>query len=186
MDTKQPALARITALLSQSSAAYVANPRATTDDLDQWEATNHVLLPEAYRTFLLEIGNGGMMPGAYCDFVVKPLKLSGFTPHLREPFPITRQRFAERMAQLEAEERGDDPLLFPELSIYWEDDLPPGCLLFGHYPSYDMLFLIVSGDLRGMVWCAVAGGVPEIDHQRTPFDFLGWFEDTLLDLTRAK
>jgi hypothetical protein len=186
MDTKQPALARIKAFLGQSSAAYVANPRATTDDLDQWEAANGVALPEAYRFFLLEIGNGGMMPGAYCDFVVKPLKLNGITPQLDEPFPITRQRFAERMAQLEAEGRGDDPLLFPELSIYWEDDLPPGCLLFGHYPSYDMLFLIVSGDLRGMVWCAVAGGVPEINHQRTPFDFLGWFEDTLLDLSQSK
>jgi hypothetical protein len=59
-------------------------------------------------------------------------------------------------------------------------------LLLGHYPSYDFVYLIVSGDLHGMVWCAVDKGVPELGQQDRPFDFLGWFEDTLLDLIGAK
>lgn len=168
----------------QLQSAYTAKPRLTAHEITSWEAANSVSLPHAYQLFLLEIGNGGTMPGSYCDFVLRPLKPESVDAKLREPFPITQDRLKQRMAQLHAEGRGDDSL-FPELDEYWEEGVPPGCLWLGHYPSYDMLFLIVSGELHGMVWCAVDNGVPELDHQGNPFDFLSWFEVTLLDLTRS-
>ena len=87
------------------------------------------------------------------------------------------------MARLQTEERGHDSL-FPELDPYWsEGGLPPDCLPLGHYPSYDLVFLIVRGDLRGMIWCAADNGIPELDNQGKPFDFLGWFEDVLLGMS---
>jgi hypothetical protein len=182
-------LARVKDLLARIDSepdSYTAKPRLTAPDLAAWEAANGVSLPEAYRLFLLEIGNGGMMPGSYCDFKMWPLDPTKVDAQLREPFPISKDRFEQRMARLRTEGRGDDPFLFPELSEYWEEGWPPGCLRLGHYPSYDSVYLVVSGDLYGMVWCAVDGGVPELDQQGKPFDFLGWFEDVLLEMIGAK
>lgn len=170
----------------KSQGSYAAEPRLTAPDLAVWEAANNVLLPDAYRLFLLEIGNGGIMPGSYCDFQLWRLDSNGVDTRLQEPFPLSKNRFEQRMAQLQTEERRDDSL-FPELHDYWDEGaLPPGCLPLGRYPSYDLVYLIVSGELRGMVWCTVDNGIPELDRQGNPFDFLGWFEDTLLDLSRPE
>lgn len=207
MDTKhtpgqsQVTLARIKDLLAHIDALceadqsqpvkrllgpYTAHACLTGPDLAAWEAEHGVSLPEAHRLFLLEIGNGGEMPGSYCNFKIWQLASRErwkMDVQLREPFPLSRDRFEQRMALLQTEKRGRDSL-FPELDPYWGDgELPPGCLPLGHYPSYDLVFLIVSGDLRGMVWCAVDNGVPELDKQGKPFDFLGWFEDVLLGMT---
>lgn len=164
---------------------YTPKPPLTSPELTTWETVNNISLPEAYRLFLLEIGNGGMMPGSYCDFVMHPLGSKRVDPKIQEAFPITKVRLQQRMAQLKIEGRGNDAL-FPELSQYWEEGMPPGCLWLGHYPSYDFVYLIVSGELSGMVWCAVDDGVPELNSQGNPFDFLEWFEDTLLDLSKSE
>lgn len=166
----------------QLQTPFTLKPCLTPDELTTWETINQLLLPEAYRLFLLEIGGGFTLPGAYCDFKIRPLEHTILDSRLREPFPITNERFQQRMAQLQAEGRSDDAL-FPELSQY---DIPPGCLILGHYPSYDTIFLVVSGELYGTVWCAVESGVPELDPQETPFDFLSWFEDTVSELSRAE
>jgi SMI1 / KNR4 family (SUKH-1) len=192
-------LARVKALLARLDAehtsdesqpgkkprpSYAAEPCLTAPDLAAWEAANGVVFPEAYRLFLLEIGNGGMMPGGYCDFEMWSLdnpRRRIWDVQLREPFPLSRERFEEQMARLHTEGRSALPL-FPELNDYGED-LPPGCLPLGRYPSYDPVYLIVSGDLRGSVWCVVVDWVVEINRQEQLFDFLGWFEDTLLELS---
>jgi hypothetical protein len=170
-------------LVRRSMRPYTANPCLTEPDLVAWEAANDVVLPEAYRLFLLEVGNGGFMPGSYCDFEMWHLDASGVDARLRQPFPISKDRFEQQIARLQTEGGGND-LLFPELHDHGEEGaLPPGCLPMGRYPSYDPVYLIVSGDLHGMVWCVVDGWRPELDRQDKPFDFLGWFEDTLLDLS---
>ena len=162
---------------------YTAKPCLTGTDLAAWETANGVSLPEAYQLFLLEIGNGGRMPGSYCDFEMQHLDPRKVDARLQKPFPLSQGRFEQRMARLQTEERGKDSL-FPELNDYWDEgELPPGCLPLGRYPSYDLVFLIVSGNLHGMVWCAVDNGIPERGRQGKPFDFLGWFEDTLLELS---
>jgi hypothetical protein len=131
-----------------------------------------------------------MMPGDYCDFEMWHLNPRRVDARLREPFPLSRDRFEQQMAQPQTEGGRYEPP-FPELrkdpekSEDWEE-LPPGCLPLGRYPGYDPLYLIVSGDLRGTVWCGVEGWVPELDRQGKPFDFLGWFEDALLDLSGYK
>jgi hypothetical protein len=167
-------------LADEWSDPYTPEPCLKAHQIAAWETANGVALPEAYRAFLLVIGNGGMMPGPYCDLELDSLDLAGVDPTLREPYPITGDRLQQRMAQLRTEGRPEDGILFPELRERLEEGLPPGCLLLGRYPSYDRVFLVVTGELRGMVWCAVSHGVPELDRQGQPFDFLGWFEDTLL------
>ena len=106
----QATLARIKAVLARLDAeraseqpqpgkkprpTYTAEPCLTTPEISAWEAANGVVLPEAYRLFLLEIGNGGMMPGAYCDFEMWALddrRKKGYETQPREPFPLSRDR----------------------------------------------------------------------------------------------
>lgn len=169
----------------KSLRPYTAEPCLTVPDLVAWEAANGVVLPDAYRFFLLEIGNGGFMRGDYCDFEMFHLDSRRVSTRLRKPFPLSKDRFEQRMAQLQTEGRVDGPL-FPELSVddYWDGgDFPPGCLPVGRYPSYDSVFLVVSGNLHGMVWCQLHDGTPELDRQGKPFDFLDWFEDALMELS---
>jgi hypothetical protein len=181
------ALGRIRNLLDQSrgrEVAYTPNPPLTEEVLRIWEEVHEVTLPEQYRLFLCEVGDGGTMPGSYCDFVVEPLAgvWGGWTA--ATPFPITADRLRERFRLLEAEGRPADGVLFPELEAYWEEvDRPPGCLVFGQYPSSDCLFLVTAGDLRGSVWCGVCGGIPEMDRSGNPVEFLAWFADVLAELT---
>jgi uncharacterized protein (TIGR02996 family) len=161
---------------------YVPELCLTEQELAAWEKANGMPLPEEYRLFLLEIGNGGMMPGSYCDLEVWPLGTGPENPALLEPFPVTKERFHERRA-VRPPLRGRD--LFPELDTYPEREIqPPGCLVVARYPSYDEVSLVVTGELRGSLWCA-AGWWPEFNAQGEQLDFLSWFEDTLLELQRS-
>jgi hypothetical protein len=98
-----------------------------------------------------------------------------------QPFPVSAERVRARFHQLKVEGRPDDGVLFPELEPIWEaDDHPMGCLVFGHYPSYDSLFLVTAGDLRGSLWCGVCYGIPETKGG----EFVGfpdWFADVLAE-----
>jgi uncharacterized protein (TIGR02996 family) len=157
---------------------YTPRPCLTKRKLTAWEQANGTSLPEEYRIFLLEIGNGGRMPGSYCDLEVWPLGAGPENPALLEPFPVTKERFHERRA-VRPPLRGRE--LFPELNNDEADEgRPPGCLVVARYPSYDEVSLVVTGELRGSLWCA-AGWWPEYNVQGEQLDFLSWFEDTLLE-----
>jgi hypothetical protein len=173
-------------LLAQSThdeERYTPRPCLTEQQIEAWEDLHAVTLPEQYRVFLQEVGNGGRMPGSYCDFVIESLAKvrGGWTASA--PFPVTAERLRERLRQLDADGRPADGVLFPELEPYWEEaGRPPGCLVFGQYPCADGLFLVTTGDLRGSVWCSVCAGIPETDESGEPTKFLGWFANTLAEL----
>jgi uncharacterized protein (TIGR02996 family) len=159
--------------------SYTPEPCLTKRELAAWEKATGTTLPEEYRVFLLEIGNGGTMPGSYCDLEVWPLGTGEENPALLEPFPVTKERFRERLAH-RPPLRGRE--LFPELDTSREDDPlpPPGCLAVARYPSYDGVWLVVTGELRGSLWCA-AGWWPEFNVRGEQLDFLTWFVDTLVE-----
>src|ERR1051326_2903049 len=90
---------------------YLPNPCLTAAELAAWEAANGVALPEAYRLFLLEIGNGGTLPCEYSQFDFWPLTPRRVSENLGGPFPITWERFAQRMAIPRRERSGDDTYL---------------------------------------------------------------------------
>src|SRR5262245_66574170 len=98
---------------------YTRNPCLTTRQLAAWQKTRRVQLPDEYRFFLLEIGDGGRMrcrlPGAYSDFVVRSLGEFEVSQRLTAEFPVGRRRLRERMAQLKAEGWAGVEALFPEL-----------------------------------------------------------------------
>jgi hypothetical protein len=168
--------------VKERSSRYTANRCLTERELTAWEAAHGVTLPEEYRLFLREVGDGGVMPGSYCDFVVNPLVEVRGGPSAAAPFPVTADRLRGRLSQLKTEGRPADGVLFPELEAFWEEvDQPPGCLVFGEYPSSDALFLVTAGDLRGSVWCGVCCGIPEVGRLGEPVEFLDWFADVLAE-----
>lgn len=185
--TREPgdsALDRIRALLDSSrgrDGAFVPRSPLGEAELLAWEAGCGVALPDEYRQFFQEVGDGGTMPGSYCDFRVFALSEARGAATAARPFPVSAERVRERFRQLEAEGRPDDGVLFPELEPIWEaDDVPPGCLVFGHYPSFDSLLLVTAGDLRGAVWCGVCSGIPET-RGGASVGFLEWFAGTLAE-----
>jgi hypothetical protein len=179
-----PALVRIRVLLDASSGqdwAFVPRPCLAESDLLAWEAEYGVALPAEYRLFLHEIGDGGVMPGSYCDFNLFALAGVRGAPTAARPFPVSAARVQARFRQLVVAGRPEDGVLFPELEPIWEaDDVPPGCIVFGHYPSYDSLFLATAGDLRGSLWCGVCYGIPETKGGEF-VGFLDWFAEVLAE-----
>ena len=175
---RHPTLSRIRNLLTSSAARFTPNPVLQLPLVEAWEAAYNLRLPNAYRQFLTEIGNGGSMPGDYTDLVIRELA----PPPLEGTFPITRDQLTQRLIP-SPDERFDEPF-FAQLEPFADEEAPPGCLNLGHYPSYDWLFLVVRGELAGTVWCRVREGIPELDQQRRPLDFLQWLEVALLDLCK--
>jgi hypothetical protein len=89
------ALARIRAVLDASrgnEGAYRPRPCLAEADILEWESEHGVTLPEPYRRFLREVGDGGEMPGSYCDFEIAPLWGVQGGPSAATPFPITAER----------------------------------------------------------------------------------------------
>jgi hypothetical protein len=150
-------------------------------EIDAWEAANGVLLPDEYRLFLLEVGNGGRMAYDDVDFEIWSLGTKRDVLK-RGTFPITESRLHERLTRLRTEGREACPELLPELKACAQEGWPlPGCLHFGVYPGGDQVFMVTTGELRGTIWTAVDDGVPECDRSGKPFHFLSWFEDVLLE-----
>jgi hypothetical protein len=89
------------------------------------------------------------------------------------------------MRRLKAEAYPADGVLFPELKAFWEKDQPPGCVVFGQYPSADAILMATAGDLRGSVWCAVCHGVPEMGPDGELRGFLDWLADVLTEFERG-
>jgi hypothetical protein len=179
-------VARILSLLDASMGredTFKMRPRLTDSDLLAWEATHGVALPEEYRLFLNEIGDGGMMPSDYCDFLILSLAEVQGADSAAKSFPITPERLRQVTGDFDMAGRPAAGLSFPELAECWQKDgHPEGCLVFGHYPSGDWLLVITTGELRGSVWCSVNNGLPESSRSPgEPVGFLAWFEDALTE-----
>ena len=168
---------------SEESRLFIPEPCLPTGDVQRWEKQRGVQLPEEYRLFLLEWGNGGNIPceqpGAYCDLTILPLAQIRAGSQLKAEFPISQALCAERMARLKVEGWANRDTLFPELEPLWEQGSLPGCLDFCQYPGGDGAFLVLNGELRGTVWCTVCCGVPESWKDDEPSGFFAWFEDML-------
>lgn len=158
------------------------NPALSEDEVVAFEQEWGVTLPEEYRTFLLEVGNGGLGPG---NGVVPLAEAVGRSPTdaFDQPFPFSFRQFEERRAGKDYSE---------EL-----DPTQPGLLwLADPCDPWASVYLVVSGEDRGLVWAFghIHGGwmpeAPTWDEDETQIDkpprrFLRWYEDWL-DVLLAK
>jgi hypothetical protein len=151
------------------------NPPLTEADIARFEAQHRLELPEAYRAFLLQIGNGGDGPPEYGI-----PKLGKIVTHK------TRQTDAHLRACYQELRFVREP--FPLVQAWvWEDEIDTdetvihaarchGHLYLGTEGCGLNWVLIVTGPERGLIWqIADEGAQPTIPRR----DFLTWYEDWL-------
>ena len=131
-----------------SQHAYRFNPPLATAQVEAFEQHHKVVLPEPYRQFITEIGNGGVGP----YYGIMPLDPQA--PQLQQPFPAT-QPF----------ELDDDK---------FNEDIP-GALVLAEYGCGIYIVLVVHGEAAGEVWvdARYEGGISPItdaNGQRMTFD----------------
>lgn len=142
------------------------NSVITRSELEALEGMYGIVLPEEYRSFLLEAGNGGDGPPYYglLDLQAAIVQTGAFgTQHgilFDEPFPLTDPWVWE----------GEN--LTPE-RLERQKEVYRGFLVLGDEGCGMYWVLIVSGEERGKVWCFADVGVQPC---APGLSFLDWYE----------
>lgn len=159
----------------------------------QFESQHEVALPEDYRRFIIDLGNGGAGPyygifklGEMDDcFNHKPWKENdGFIGKLAEPFPHT-----EAWNDLHAypEEKDDEDAYEVELDafdkVYWDSKNVNGAIPICHQGCAYRNWLVVTGPEAGNVWVDLRvdykGLVPVNLKSGRRAGFLEWYYEWL-------
>lgn len=161
-------LRRLRRLIAEAGRSL--NPVLSEGEVAAFEGRNSVTLPEEYRRFLLEVGNGGEGPPHYGLVPLgqgpdsanrEQVRYWEQLPHVHLAFPFTVPWNWD-----EEESTGEgEPEQARHGSIFLGED---GCGMNWH--------LIVSGAERGRVWVLYDAGVAPTVPTR---DFLAWYEDWL-------
>ncbi len=131
---------------------YHLNPPIAERELIMWERDHEITLPDEYRRFLLELGNGGVGP----YYGVFPLgrwdgagdtmeSFSDVVGDLRAPFP-------HRTAWNLPVERRTPPDEHDGSSEYYDPALTDGAFWIAHHGSTQRTMLVITGPERGMIW----------------------------------
>jgi hypothetical protein len=140
---------------------YGPRPPLPEAELNEFEKTNGVVLPEEYREFLLRFGNGGRWPvlmqppfegggpNAWRSWDIRPGAIS-------EPFPHTYGWNDPSGEPVYSEELDGDPE-FERQEREWQHRYFSPALLNGAIPLQDngcarYTWLVVTGPLVGGVW----------------------------------
>lgn len=127
-----------------------------------FEQKHRITLPESYRRFLLEVGDGCYMFDDSPSYQLLPLEADRAAEHYAAPFPFT-----EHVVE------GDEPL--PE--EFWAQ-VQQGTLELIDIGCGQTFQLIITGPCRGEVWSLCELGTQPCCQRQ---DFLGWFERWLTD-----
>lgn len=135
------------------------NPPLTESEIEVFEKRHHISLPEPYREFLLQIGNGGQGP----DFDgIVALEASVPAQDDRPDLPFLLIEYWESpIEDTEADEKKRHAAFYHG-QLYLCTD---GC-------DYDWV-LIVTGEERENVWMRSSVGIAPCTHR---IDFLRWYE----------
>jgi hypothetical protein len=145
---------------------YQLNPPLAPAKVEAFERRWNIKLPESYRTFIIDVGNGGAGPyyGLYRLGDTDPL-LDPDGPLLAMPFPYVTPWNA-------------DPLPPQDDDAYFSDEQIAGSLAVAHFGCGDLLRLVVTGEAHGEVWQDGRGGHYGI--WPVAADFADWYAEWLL------
>ena len=165
---------------------YEFNPPLRPEQVAAFEASQALRLPEDYRDFILNVGNGGAGP---C-YGIYPLQLEGSIHHgmvnrnpidLSVPFRHGGPWDAEWLDQIDwdAGERPDDS----RMEEYLDTRHIAGTLCMCHHGCGDFWLLVVKGNERGHVWMDGRGNFsgifPESGTHGERLTFSQWYLDWL-------
>jgi hypothetical protein len=174
---------------------YMLNPVVRNSVVTNFEAKHGIELPEDYRRFMTELGNGGAGPyyGLFkfremddCHSFQRWKENDGFVGTLSEPFPHTRS-WNDVLEYPEQDEIEDEDLYDAEVEridkIYWNPEYVNGAIPICHQGCALRNWLVVTGPEAGTVWedlRADEGGlVPTKRKGKIRMTFLEWYNDWL-------
>ncbi len=185
-----------------SSHGYKLNAPSAEVEIEDFERDYRVLLPDDYRSFLTQCGNGGagpfygLFPIRFYDGAGGPLERwtqgDGILGSLQEPFPHNESWNL-------ADERLEPPDTFPsdaeedkwheELDEeYWSPLVANGCFPIAHQGCAYRSVLVVTGPEHGHVWTDARAGqqgiFPEKVCGKSRCTFAEWYENWLLESLR--
>ncbi|HLO51681.1 MAG TPA: SMI1/KNR4 family protein [Kamptonema sp.] len=155
-----------------SKHRYQLNPCLKEDEVQAFECQNNVILPDDYRQFLLELGNGGVGPG----FGMLKLLSKNHYYCLDKPFPYE----------------------FPEDMILANGELNfNGTFPLAEYGCGMVALLVITGKQRGKLWFATGedgifplgknlcgflhAGLDAYMEAEEPVCFSEWYRDWLVN-----
>ncbi len=175
------------------SHGFEVNPPVKESVIARFEAKHDIELPEDYRLFLTEIGNGGAGP-YYGVFKLGEMDNSfsysrwkaddGFMGVLSEPFPHTK---AWNDVPLFPEEQDDEDAYEADLeafdAVYWNSKNVNGAIPICHQGCAYRNWLVVTGPESGNVWEDLRvdhkGLIPVKVKRKRRASFLVWYNDWL-------
>jgi hypothetical protein len=190
-------------LFGAASHDYTLNPPAGLAEVEDFERKHHISLPEDYRFFITEIGNGGAGP-AYGLFPFAHDDEGLFQEgHLLgdpgEPFPHTEAwnldndfyklcpNPPEGTSEAEEDQLWETWYKFLE-AHYWNPSVMNGAIPICHQGCNLRQWLVVHGRQRGYVWndtrADYAGLAPAKDAEGAQVTFAGWYLAWLGDAER--
>jgi hypothetical protein len=129
------------------------------EEIEKYERRNGVRLPEGYRRFLLEIGNGGYGPPERGLVALDPQEDN---PDLTKLYPFTESCYTEPWE--DASEGHPDRIKY--------ESIAHGVLYLGARDDEDDWVLVVTGDEHGQIWIHSTLGITPLAPRR---DFLSWY-----------
>ena len=172
---------------------YQLNAPLSEVELGEFEVAHALILPEPYRTFISELGNGGagpfygLFPLGFFDATGGPLErwkegdgfagdLSKVFPH-REPWNVSDAWF-EHSGHFENDDEEDAWIRAFENEV-WNPELVNGAFPICHEGCAIRNLLVVTGPERGNVWTddrANDGGIyPNSEDSKTGASFFEWY-----------
>jgi hypothetical protein len=144
MAQADPALAQFGALEHR----YQLGPVLSVAQVAAFEARHRIALPEDYRSFLIEVGDGGAGP-YYGLYRLDRTDLPDWAEdELAEDFLATPFRLHDRW----------NPYQDLTQDEYFSPRWVKGSLALAHFGCGDLVRLVVTGDRRGQVWQDGRGG----------------------------
>ncbi len=158
---------------------HLPGPTLTEAEVAAFETRHRVTLPDAYRSFVLEVGNGGAGPyyGLFPldgDGLAGPWREERFRPgHLATPFPHTRAWNPDHHVPAPGRPGPANSMTEDE---YFDDRWTTGSLVIAEFGCGAFHRLVVTGPARGEVWFDDRGS----DGGLTPeADFRTWYDTWL-------
>ena len=185
-----------------SSHHYELNAPSELQEIEDFEREHKVLLPDDYRSFLIQCGNGGagpfygLFPIRFYDGAGGPLERwkqgDGILGLLQEPFPHSepwnlsdeRLELPDTFASDDEEDKWHEELD----EEYWSPHVANGCFPIAHQGCAYRSILVISGPECGHVWTDARAGQQGIFPEQVPGSsrctFAEWYENWLLESIR--
>ncbi len=162
----------------------------------RFESQHDIALPEDYRRFIIDIGNGGAGPyyGIFrlgemdnCFKCKRWKENDGFVGNLAKPFPHTE---AWNDLPEYPEEQDDEDAYEAELdlfdNVYWNSENVNGAIPICHQGCAYRNWLVVTGPEAGYIWDDLRvdhkGLMPVVLKSGRRATFLKWYEEWLSEV----